>query len=644
MEKETQNLSAIAEKAVLVAVKQVEAGLNFRQPRMNRIKQIEDMYNMVERPALVGRFSVPFDGVVMRGYIDTLMSKLDEITTLQYSHTKGSAMKAAKKIEAAWRKESSSERANWKLHDRWSKKQMCLTGRAYIKSFGERNPDFNFNIENVDGYDMVTEPNGGGDLNAHLFTYQLNIFRSASELKKGVEAEKYSKEQVDKLSLHTSDKDLKQNDDDHANKVSRFASTGLDAQSNNYVGEKLYNLTEGVLTYEGEKYYILFDRKSGIWVRFKKFKDVFKSGLIPWVSYSSDDDAFSFLNLGPADAIYPIAESMYLNLNGMLNNMRKKNDDMIAYDPRFITDPSQLIYRPEGLIAVAANGGDIRNSVMNMRPDDVSNLAINLHGFMNNFLGESTGITAGAKGVSDETKVGIYMGNQAEVADRIGRHNKSYSGAMEEIGRRFDWALWEHADESYMVEILGEDGVEWTKITKEDKDPDYLVTAKGGSDQQRATMVQMQKRSDAIDKIVSNQTLLAVCNPKVLVRELAKVAEIDDETVLALLNKESESNALIVSEAERLIENCLSGKKIQLYRGADAAFLQHIHEYTLENRLDMDKFLKLQALMDAHLPIVVQNTNRKLLLAQSARVAQMAPNPAGAEPVAPEAPVMPPIA
>src|SRR4051812_30953772 len=91
-----------ADNAVLTAVKQVNAGLLFKQPRMERIKAIEDMYAMKERPALVGRYAVPFDGVVMRGYMDTLMSKVDDTSKLVFkSDNKESGYKAAKKITSA---------------------------------------------------------------------------------------------------------------------------------------------------------------------------------------------------------------------------------------------------------------------------------------------------------------------------------------------------------------------------------------------------------------------------------------------------------------------------------------------------------------------------------------------------------------
>lgn len=612
--------------------KQLEAGLLFKQPRMDKLKLIEEMYAMKERPALVGRFSVPFDGVILRGYIDTLISKIDNTTELKFIKTKGSALKAALKMTAAWQKESTPERANWPLKDRWGKKQMSLTGRAFYKAYGEAGP-FRFNIDNVDHYDIVPEPNGGGHLSSHLFTYQMNIFRTKDELIKGADTGRYIKTEVNKLINGTNSSEFKENEDAYRNKVSRFASHGLDAESNNYVGSQLFNLTEGITVYDSQMYYALFDYKSGIVVRFEPLKKVFESGLTPWVSYSSDDDAFNFWNLGPADVIYPVADAEYLNLNGMLNNMRKRNDDMVAYDKQAVTDPSQLAYRPDGLISLALGGKDIRSVLMNMRPDDVSNLAINLHGFLNNFLGENSGITAGAKGVANEDKVGIYFGNIQQVADRIGRYNKSYSSGIEEIGRRFDWALWENAGEDYMVQILGEKGAEWSAITKEDKDPDFEVAAVGGNAEMAISQAKSEKQRSTFELIANNQILVSKVNPTVLVRELLQGAEVEESRIEAITNVVDESNELIISEAERLIEDCLQGRPLQIYRGADVAFVQHIQNYATNTRLDQKDFYKLMLIVEQHMPIVAQNMTRKAMLLRSAISAK-----AGGSPLAPGGP------
>src|ERR1044072_5268014 len=166
-----ENLTPIADQAVNVACNQLQAGLVFRQPRMDRIRLIEDMYAMKEKPALVGMYNVPFDGLVLRGYVDTLQSKIDDTTQIKFKHLKEGSLKSAKKVQSGWERESISGDTNWPLKDRWAKKLAIITGRGTFQVYGESDPKFKFCIENVDHYDFVGEPNGGGHLDSHLFKF-----------------------------------------------------------------------------------------------------------------------------------------------------------------------------------------------------------------------------------------------------------------------------------------------------------------------------------------------------------------------------------------------------------------------------------------------------------------------------------------
>jgi hypothetical protein len=56
----------------------IRTSIDFKQPRMNQIKEIEDMLSYKLQPALKGRLNVPFDGVIMNGFIDTLLSQTNK--------------------------------------------------------------------------------------------------------------------------------------------------------------------------------------------------------------------------------------------------------------------------------------------------------------------------------------------------------------------------------------------------------------------------------------------------------------------------------------------------------------------------------------------------------------------------------------
>jgi hypothetical protein len=614
-----QEQNTIAEGAVATAAKQLDAGELFKQPRMQKIKLIDDMYGMKEKPALVGMYNIPFDGLVLRGYTDTLLSKIDDTTKLVWKPTKGGSLKASKKMNAAWERESASDRSNWPMKDRWAKKLAINSGRGTFVLYPELDPQadqpFKFCIDNADHYDLVVEPNGGGHLEKHLFKYQKNVFKTEADLRNGARLGYYNGGQVSKLLNATSETDFKQSSDDYKNKVSRFASVGLDAENNNYVGQRLFNLVQGELYYKGQWYYILFDSRSKIWIRFVTRKENLGADISMFVSWSTDDDPFNFWNLGPSDVIYPAADAMRLNLNGMLNNMRKKIDAMIAYDPEVVTDPSQLVYRPNGLISAILSkrpGLSLADVVHYLPTENVAELAVNITQYLNNFLGEQSGITPAAKGAGNEDKVNIYFGNLQQIADRIGRLNKSYTLAVEEIGRRFDWSIWKYAPKDYMVQIIGSKGAEWEQLTKEDTDPDYEIVAVSTRQEMQASEVKKQNQKDALALIQQDPTLTATVSPRWRAENILKFGGWEDEDVKVAMNTQDQGNQEVHAEAERMIELVLEKKKIpRLYRGANTAFYKHIVDFAYDHDLTDQEFNALIALADAHKPFIEMNVVRQ---------------------------------
>ncbi|MDP1570806.1 MAG: hypothetical protein Q8L86_12480 [Vicinamibacterales bacterium] len=648
-ESERSREDRFADKSIAVACQQLEAGLLFKQPRMSRIKEIEEMYAIKQKPALAGRFNIPFDGVIMRGYVESIMAKVDEAPALRFKNTKEASLKGARKITAAAEFELGSSRSNYNQKDRWAKKLGILSGRAIIKAFGESDPVFKFHVSNVDHYDFVSEPFGGGDLEDHEFKFQQNIFKTREALYSGARSGLYDAKQVRRLTTWQPPKENKEVQDEHKNKVSRFATLGLDPESHSYVGTQMFNLTEADFRYRGKRYYALFDSKSKIWVRFVEFKEVFESDLSPWVTWAPDDDAFGFWNLGPCDTMFPIAEGRRINLNAMLNNARKIADDMTLYDILAVVDPSKLMYRPDGLVGVKLREGQALGDVVKkMAPNDITNLAIRIEQFMNNFAGQMTGVTPSAQGQGNEQLAAILESNIQQVSDRIGLINKSYTLGQEQIGRRFDWSLWEHAPEDYMVKTIGSEGAEWDAITKEDKDPDYEVVAVSARAEQEQSAAKAEKQEKALSMVVSNEHLLSVLSPKATVQEILRFGGFEEDKIRVLTSLNDEADEEILSEAARLIDACLQGEPVDLFPGANTAFVQKIMDFAQKMRIPsaekdkkghakaMKQYMKLMALAEMHVPIMQENMARKAMLEVPAAT-EPAVDPATGQPLAPAA-------
>ncbi|RLD44487.1 MAG: hypothetical protein DRI86_07475, partial [Bacteroidetes bacterium] len=467
---------------VTVASKQLSAGEDFKKPRLAIIQKSEEAYAGKVRKALKGRFNVPLP--VMSGFVDTLMSKIDDAPSIIYSPTEEADTIKARKVTSAWNFESSTTRGRWARTDRLAKKLAIFSGRAIHKYYAESDPEYKSNLEVIDYYDFVCDPNGGSELENHLFLGQKNVFKTKAQLKAGAEIGIYDKSQVNKLINSEDSGEVGAEDDDENQRNSRANAMGLDPKSNNYIGEQSYAMVEWYMNYEGTRYYLLFEPKTKIWIRGEELKTLFKDDLYPIVSWATNEDPMNFWSKSPTDDIYPVSEAMRIVFNQSLDNLQKKNWNMRAYDIDMFPEPDKLRWHPDGLVPVKVTDKPISSGIYQFQVDDATNVTVNLIEYLDNFLGQKSGISPATQGAADsKTSVGVYYGNMEQIADRLGLINKSYTEAWEELALRFLTGLQEHAPDEYGIKVLGESGVQWGKLMKEDLDAKFDVGVVGGSAQ-----------------------------------------------------------------------------------------------------------------------------------------------------------------
>lgn len=627
------------DEATRVATKMLKTCVDFKQPRMAEIREIEDMLAYKLKPALAGRLNVPFDGVVMNGFIDTLTAQENKNHRLAFTDPRGSNLKAARKITAAYEMDSSSTKGRWKSKIRASKRLAAISGRGIFKVYSESSPVYRSCLENVDIFDFVFEPQGGGHLEDHLFNGQENVFRSISDLELGVKSGYYDAEQVKKLTAAYSASDFKFNEDLYRNKIQRLAGHGLDAESNNYVGSQLFNLTEFQMTYMGRRWYLLFDYKSGIWLRFEPNKSVFGSDLYQWVSWAApQSDPFNFLNKGPADSMRPIAEAIRINLNEILNNNRKRNWDMKAVDKNMFTDLSQLDFRQDGLAIADLKGSQkIQDGIYHFQTPEISG-AINLNEYLDNFGGINSGVNKQTKGLASEDKVGIAEINELSISKRTKLITDSFKDCLAEIGLRYDWGLHEHLPEKHMVKLIGITGVEWDEIRKEDTDPDFECEVIADDDVIEK-QAKSEKRSSFLKSIINIPLLISQYNPKVLAEELAIDAGYEPERLQRLMDTKNEATDEIIAEANKAIELIVEGKEARVNRNATTGFLARIDNFLLDtDDLTAEVRAKIEAYFQLHVPIAAENKRRAMMAqldAEPGAPAEGTPVVPGAQPVVP---------
>lgn len=613
-----EDKAQLADKLVGIAIKQMEAATKYRKPRLTVIQKNEDAYNMKTKPVLSGRVFVPLP--IVSGFVDTLKSKIDNAPKLTFGHEGLAAYKVAKKVTAAWELESKPTRGKWAQKDRAAKTLAIFSGRAIYKIYSESNPTYSNNLEIVDYYDFVCEPKGGQDLDNHLFLGQTNIFRTKHQIEAGIEGGLYDAENARRLLGSASEED-KKNSQDVQEKINRYRSLGLDQEFNNYVGVQTVNMTEWYMTYGGDKYYLFFDPVSKIWLRVEKLREVIESNEQPYVSWATNEDEFNFWSKAPVDDIRPVAEGMEMTFNEGLNNLRKRNWGMRAYDPSIFPDPSQLEWtRPDGLVTANTNMGQraIGSGIFEFQTPDNTAITVNLVNFLDNYLGKQTGITAGARGVSDkDTKVGVYYGDLAQVSDRLGLTNKSYSEAWAKLGARYVSGLKEHLDEPMLVKMIGTRGVEWEELKYSEVKgvEDFDISVSGGNSEVEANEIKRKERRLTLDGILKNPNLASKLNPTWSIQQLLSDGGFSqDEVKIALDTNMDDSTIELLSEADMAVEEILKGKTPKFNRQANPLFIQYILDFATDNDVTMEQYQTLTEYANQHFDIAMQNMARKAML------------------------------
>lgn len=595
-----------------IAQQQMKAGEKAKEKRLLDIKKNEDLYLNKIRPALKGRFNVPFP--FMGGFVDTLMSKIDDPPTLTFTQQDEADYKKAKKTTAAWQKDYRDSK--WARKDRWSKKLAAFSGRAIFLKYSESDPEYKSYLEVIDYNDFYNEPNGGGDNEDHLFCGIKNRFLTKAQLRRGAQSGLYNENQVNKLFATYETGDFKKVEKESETKYNRAISLGLDPLSNNYVGQSVYNCIFHCMEYDGERYFLLIDSLTGLWIKCETLEKAFGTNLYPIVSWATHEDPFIFWTKAPCDDLRPVCDSMITILNQALENRQKRNFGQRAYDVEIFPDPAQLEYRPDGLVPVALTPGkNISNGIYEFKTEEVSG-TIDLVSFLDNLAGQKTGITPEAQGSADQNaKVGIYYGNMQQVADRFSLLNKSYSEAWEELGVRYAKGLEANCPEEMMVRLTGaENGVEWEKITKEDDIKPaipYQIIVKSSKEEEKIGTIRQEKRIKILSEIKNDPELSKEINKKWLLKEMLADAEYDEETLKVALDPVNEYDQEILSEAAAENKEMLLGKKVEPNKGATEGHIKKHLRMAYDNEIKEETFKIILGHIDLEIPLAKDNAIKK---------------------------------
>lgn len=602
----------LARKITEVAKLQWQQSSKFKQPRMEAIKENEDYALGIVKPDL----EIPYNDCypVMSGYVNDMMSKIDEAPSLTFTPQSKADYLIAEKISAAFQREVASKKptAKWRLKDRWCKKNALFSGRGIFK-YHSSSPGgkYTSNLKVVSHYDFHCEPDGGGDLENHLFMGEESIFKTKEDLLIGAKQGVYDAVQVGKLINNYNDDEYKNNRDEFDNRANRSRALNLDVTGNNYTGQPLFKFVEWYLTYMGIRWYCLFEESTYEWIRVKPLIEIIQSNAFPYCSWSTDEDPNVFWNLAPCDPVKVLAKATNRFINQEVYNREKQNKGQKAYDAEMFLDIEALDDPSvDTLIPVKVpKGKSIASGIHEFVVPGLGG-TINLVEFLNQFVGSKTGQAPGSQGVSDKNKkVGIFFGELEQANEFIGTKNKSYTECHEELGLKFAEGLIQNLDNRGIeIQLMGASGIEWQRLTgyelRQRGSIDFDINISGGAEQDELNEVERRKKMEGLASLVT-------VNPQWKDREIMRNSGYTDEEINEAFSTDTSNSKKLVAQAYEAIENIEQGRPARINRDANARFLQTIIDYSKSVDISDELFDKLFEYAMQHIEIAARNTGRE---------------------------------
>lgn len=611
----------LRDKLVAQATQEIVKARRHKQPKVAGWQLNEQLLYLVKQKSADARANVELGR--MMEFINSYLSKVDNPLQFKFTKRKEAQLKRVKRLNAL--KEADASTGFWDLKDIAGKKQALTYGRAIYCYYADNYDGYKSHLENVDVYDFLIDPRAGGlDLERARYMGRYGIVLDEADLKNG----DYIKSEVKNLTQG------KSNSTEENNKKPREAAQT--ASTTTQETDDTYTFWEWYTTYNGERYYLLM-QEGGTAVRCERLTDLFPAtknfpkGAFPFWTYAVTPDLTEFWTPAPADQVREIFMAQNVNINQMLDNAEEHNKPMKVVDVAALENLAELKYRKGGDIKVKP-GTDAQKAVQFMRPSTIDT-PLKVFDKLEQIQEKASGVTAGSKGTSDEDKVGIYEGNQANAADRFGLLNKTYSFGYKRFAQLYELGVRTYLTKKVAIDIIGIDGIETEKVSRRDifkNDEDFNVIVEASDAEEQASTIDRRNKLQFLGANAQNP----IQNPKKAYEISAKIAGLTPDEIKELTDTTEFGNAELMAEASMDIERVLEGNAPQPNQLANTAYKQKFVDYMRDHLEDMTQtqFANMEAYLQACEPIVIRNMVRAMA---NAGVPMGQPQPVGAQPTQP---------
>jgi len=593
----------VRDKIVAQALEEISFARRYKQGKIRNWQLNEDLYYGNKKKSDEARANV--DLGQMQEYVHTLLSKIDNPLTFTFTKKKESQVRRVARANAV--KDFDADRDNWDIKDIVGKKQMIVYGRAIFSYAAQSYNGYRPQLDNVDVYDFLVDPSAGGvDIEAGRFMGRYGVVKDRFDLKTDTS---YIQTEVKALLGGTGNNTERPQEE--INKQNRvYANKHNQPQKENQSEDK-FKFWEWYTTFEGERYYLLLSETGAQAIKICPLTDLFASNYWPFWTYAAYPDLTEFWTPSPCDYVREIVMAQNVSINQMLDNAERVNKPQRIIDVGAIKNLAELKYRRDGYIKAAPG---TTNSAMKIVETPSIETPLKVFEQLETIKQSASGVTAGALGLADtDGRATIYEGNQANVADRFGLFNKSYSFGYKRFGHLYLCGLDEHLTKKVAIDIVGPEGIEQESISRGDifrKNEDFGLIVES-SNAELAISEQKKRNLSAFYASILGRPDLA--NQKAVIEALGEVAGASAEKIRQLLELDLYGDAELMSEAEGDIEEILDGKVLEPNRQANAAYKQHFVNFIMDhtNEMDTEQFNRMVLYIQSLDEVIMGNTIRE---------------------------------
>lgn len=618
----------IRDKIVAQALNEISFARHHKQGKISGWQKNENLYYGKKASVDTSRSNVDIASAKMQEFVSTFMSKIDAPLLFKFTKRKDAQKRRAERLNSL--RQFDAQRDSWDIKDLVGKIQMILYGRAIYGYSADSATEYTPHLEAIDVYDFLIDPAGGGiDMERASYMGRYGVVKYKEDLKEGIKQGLYMRSEIqDLLESPGNNTDMTQ---EETNKKNRTYGQRVFSADKELSAHDKFVFWEWYTTYEGKRYYLLMTESGARAIRCVPLEEIFESNTWPFWSYAAFIDMTEFWTPGYADFVREIFMAQAVSVNQMLDNAEQINKPMKYIDVSAIENLAELKYRKDGFVRFKT-GSDLTKSIRLQETPSI-NTPLEVYSMLDMLQEKASGVTANSKGVSEEDKVGIYEGNEANTADRFGLVNKSYAFGYHRFAKLYEHGVREHLNRKTAIDILGPNGIDIEEVSRRDifrKDETFGVIVEASNAEMNLSTIDKKAK---LQFLLANKGLPTI-NPKKATEIEARISGFEEEELKQLLDVSEFGDADLMSEAEQDIESILDGQFITPNRRANTAYKQRFVDYLADHEDELiddpETVQRFYAYIESLTPIIIMNTARKAeqqSMAQPPMPGQLPPNP-----------------